>query len=769
MNAIELISQDLFDKVRSRYSNLEMGDEDGNVTSDPREARFFDFDFTMEGNTLGRVSISLNERGSLKIFYGQGILEDSDPYTQEIWFDFLKEMRNFAKRRLLRFDTRDITKSNLNKTDFQYLAQTGSKEDNMSESRMFGSSKSSYLPLEKTRLIIRHNKAVDETQRGARSRNINSLYVENAEGERFKYPFIHLAGAKAMQRHVANGGRPYDDCGNAIIKMSEQIAQLNAFKRHVGHHDSMHSGVNEIMERACMKLENLRNQIHHLSKQKHYEDWKLTVSPSDDQMVIDQATMEDYKSKFTVSTFAEDLSQYFPLIHSIMRETGEVDLESYVGETSNDEEYCDSCDRPADDCVCDDEDEAVKEHSSFARFTNWADSLVEGTLSDDEIANLQDLLSTELTLGVDGVNAIESLQGVGIEDEDLFSALEQLAKVNPEADPGPTIGAWLSKIDPDAAHALGMEHEEPAPANPQGEADQYADADAAAYGTMEDSEMNELSKSTLGSYAKKASSSGDERSASNLSSRAAHKLATAEPGDDGERDDRKSFNRSKGIGRAIDRLSKEDQVDELSKSTLGSYVKKAAKDAEDAGRDQEYYGSQQDYDRGEKRQKGIGRAVDRLSKEETNPKAIPKNTDYVDRKEKLAKASAHGTKRGPFHNIGKGLKAFVQGKEEPIDEFSKEPTVTSRDIAEMVKSFYDRETKKFPLGKTGVVTKVRKELGDKAAALAERLVNHLEVDEGELTGAGSDMAVEPNDSISPVHGNDVEAFEDIMRLAGLKK
>ena len=710
MNAIELISQDLFDKVRSRYSNLEMGDEDGNVTSDPREARFFDFDFTMEGNTLGRVSISLNERGSLKIFYGQGILEDSDPYTQEIWFDFLKEMRNFAKRRLLRFDTRDITKSNLNKTDFQYLAQTGSKEDNMSESRMFGSSKSSYLPLEKTRLIIRHNKAVDETQRGARSRNINSLYVENAEGERFKYPFIHLAGAKAMQRHVANGGRPYDECGSAIVKMSEQIAQLNAFKRHVGHHDSMHSGVNEIMERACMKLENLRNQIHALSKQKHYEDWKLTVSPSDDQMVIDQATMEDYKSKFTVSTFAEDLSQYFPLIHSIMRETGEVDLESYVGETSNDED----CQCESTPCDCDDEDESVKEHSSFARFTNWADSLVEGTLSDDEIASLQELLGTELTLGVDGVNAIESLQGVGIEDEDLFSALEQLAKVNPEADPTPTIGAWLSKIDPDAAHALGMEHEEPAPANPQGEADQYADADAAAYGTMEDSEMYELSKDTLSSYAKKASSSGDERSASNLASRAAYKLATAEPSDDGERDDRKSFNRSKGIGRA----------------------------------------------------------VDRLSKEETNPKAIPKNTDYVDRKEKMAKASAHGTKRGPFHNIGKGLKAFVQGKEEPIDEFSEEPAVTSRDIAEMVKSFYDRETKKFPLGKTGVVTKVRKELGDKAAALAERLVNHLEVDEGELTGAGSDMAIEPNDSISPVHGgnnNDVEAFEDIMRLAGLKK
>lgn len=40
MNIIEIIAQDVFDKVRSRFSNLEMGDESGAVTSDPKEARF---------------------------------------------------------------------------------------------------------------------------------------------------------------------------------------------------------------------------------------------------------------------------------------------------------------------------------------------------------------------------------------------------------------------------------------------------------------------------------------------------------------------------------------------------------------------------------------------------------------------------------------------------------------------------------------------------------------------------------------------------------
>ena len=574
MNAIEIISQDLFDKVRSRYSNLEMGDETGNVTSDPREARFFDFDYTIEGNNLGRVSISINERGSLKMFYGQGILENADPISQNMWFDFLREMRNFAKRRLLRFDTRDITKSNLDKTDFQYLASVGTKEDTMSESKMFGSSKSSYLPLEKTRLIIRHSKAVDENQRGARSRNINSIYIENEEGERFKYPFIHKAGALAMQRHVANGGRPYDDCGKAIIKMSEQIAQLAAFKKHVGKHDSMHADANEITERACMKLDGLRNHIGSLSKQHHYDTWKETIAPGsqDEQAVLDQATMENYKSKFTVSTFAEDLSQYFPLIHSIMKEAGDVDLDEYVGEAHGDDhDVCPECHE--DPCVCNNE-KTVKE---FREFEAWANAIVEGTMGDDMIAALKDLLSNEsLTLGVDGVSAIEALEGIGITDDQLNAALHQLSKLNPEADPTPTIGAWLAKEDPEAAKALGMEN--------------------------------------------------------------------------------------------------------------------------------------------------------------TPSQKVPSEP--------------------PAPEGGEMEPVAPEGEEQPTDEEMEsemeQPEASIREVAEMVKSFYDRETGKFPLGETGVVTKIRKEMGDRAGMLAEKLIQSLIASH---PSSGEASAVISHSTSEPVHQN----------------
>ena len=80
-----------------------------------------------------------------------------------------------------------------------------------------GTAKRSYENLDKAKLIIRHKGKVDETVPGARSRQIQSLYIENEDGERFKYPITHLAGARAMMRHVANGGRPHDEFGQHKI------------------------------------------------------------------------------------------------------------------------------------------------------------------------------------------------------------------------------------------------------------------------------------------------------------------------------------------------------------------------------------------------------------------------------------------------------------------------------------------------------------------------------------------------------------------------
>ena len=465
MNIIEIIAQDVFDKVRGRFSNLEMGNEEGAVTSNPKEARFFDFDFTIEDKNLGRVSVSINERGSLKIFYSQGITEGVDSVSTGIWYDFLKEMRYFAKRRMLVFDTRDITKGNLNKNDFQYLAQNGSKEDNMNESKMYGTPTRSYKTLEnkkkkfKTRMVIRHSESVDESVPGARSRKIDSIFIENHLGERYKMPVNSLKTAGAMLRHVANEGVPYDNVGKRIIEMGTQMAELASFRRHASLHDSMNSEANEILERCNAKFMEIRSTLEGLSKPNYYEAWVENFEPSmEEGFDLDEATLEDYKSKFTVNKFEENLAQYFPLVHKIMQETGTIDLEDVVSEDEVSEDYNDQTD---------------ESKIGFDAFESWADAVVEGTLNPDTLGQLIELLQTGLTFGGnDAFGAIAALENIGMSNhrdwDKLEAALRGAAGANPDGDPKDVIVPWLQKDDPEAAAEIQRmtEPQQAAPVEP---------------------------------------------------------------------------------------------------------------------------------------------------------------------------------------------------------------------------------------------------------------------------------------------------------------
>ena len=341
-------SNDLFNKIRSKFGNITIGDSAGNATADPKQAVFFDFEFSEAEDKFGRVSISLADGESMKVFYNRDLINKIDETEKGDWFHFIKELKDFAVEHQLNFDVRDITKSSLNKQDYQNLADTnkavntaemseelaritklaGLEKAPVSEG-LTGTSKSSFENLDKTKLIIRHKGKVDENVPGARSRQINSLYIENEDGERFKYPIVHLAGARAMTRHVANGGRPHDDFGQHIIQTSEDIAKLNSFARFVSNKDQLNDSAGDIIEQTKMKLENLRNYVKNLSKQSHYEaavkDFKTPEA-----VEMDDATANNYREKFTLKNLDNRVEDALPLIHRVMSEYKDSDMPAPV-------------------------------------------------------------------------------------------------------------------------------------------------------------------------------------------------------------------------------------------------------------------------------------------------------------------------------------------------------------------------------------------------------------------------------------------------------
>ena len=326
-------SSDLFNKIRSQFNSIQIGDSTGQPTADPQEAVFFDFEFAEDKATFGRVSVSLADGESMKVFYNRDLVSKIDEDSRSEWYAFLKELKDFAVEHQLAFDVRDITKSNLAKQDYKNLADTNVtvNTDEMSEElnritklagvkeSMTGTTRSSYENLDKTRLIIRHSGPVDENVPGARSRHINSLYIENEDGERFKYPITHLAGARAMTRHVSNGGRPHDEFGQHIVKTSENIAQLNSFSRYVSHKDQLNDNAGDIIEQTKLKLENLRTYMKNLNKQAHYDEASKNFKPSAIADISDD-DRSAYREKFTMKHLDDRVENVLPLIHSIMQE-----------------------------------------------------------------------------------------------------------------------------------------------------------------------------------------------------------------------------------------------------------------------------------------------------------------------------------------------------------------------------------------------------------------------------------------------------------------
>lgn len=470
MDARNNIATDLFYKIRSRFTGLKLGTDAGEITISPEDARFFDFDF-MEGEMpIGHVSISLAEPNSMKVYFSTGITESMNTAQKNNWYAFLKELRIFAKRRLLHFDTRDIAKDNLDKRDYAFLTQNAQSkpsqpntiqqpvgESIMAESTMYGSKNMSYQKLMDTRLIIKHSQAVmDDTQPGARTRNISALFVENQDGERFKYPFIHLAGARAMQRHVANGGLPYDDVGKSIIQMSEEIAQLKSFSNYVVRNDLMNTGNDSIVERSQHQLNKLREQIKALSKQSHYDNYRESFQPQEAYEVPEEV-VEDYTEKFTVKNFKEDIKSVFPVIYRLMKES-ELGYGDIVAMTQKEQVA--------------NEDLEVDSYDEFEKFESWVMNLGEESniLSQDPeeqtlaVQNLQSLVGEHFPAGVDGTNAIESLKGI-IEDPDLFKQIKEQAKQDPDSCVRGLVKDWLTNNAPDILEQLdfGDYVEEPAP------------------------------------------------------------------------------------------------------------------------------------------------------------------------------------------------------------------------------------------------------------------------------------------------------------------
>lgn len=287
----------------------------GKSVAIPEDARFF---YVKSPNMMVHIDDNTNE---LKFHIGEDVDIDNEKVN-----NMMKQLKSLARTNMLDFDIRSFGK-HIEPKNYAYKVEQN-KENTMNDQvnegmgPLSGSSRTSRQTLENVKIILKHRAPVNEESRGSRSRNISAIFVETGEGERFKYPFIHLNGARAMARHVASGGETHDMVGEAIVELSDNLSRLKEFMNVVNKQQLVNETNRADVWNVKRSVMAIKEKIQKIQGAKGYASFveDMALNGRKTQEEISEEMVDAYVKKFTKSTFEENLKDIFPLLHKVNEE-----------------------------------------------------------------------------------------------------------------------------------------------------------------------------------------------------------------------------------------------------------------------------------------------------------------------------------------------------------------------------------------------------------------------------------------------------------------
>jgi hypothetical protein len=299
MNNKAEINTKIFDFLKGNGLKLTLKDDQGNDTLDVDIAERF---FSSDPNVMVTVDSAEKE---VKLSRSKVVDED-------IINKIHKGIKEIAHNGLYSFKYKIYGKNITPKHD-EYKVKAEVTEASLG--KMYGSTKTSYQPLDAVKIVVRHNKPVNEEVRGSRSRQISKIFIQRAD-ERFALPHKSLAGARAMARHVHNGGNPFDQVGNSINEMVQNISELSQFVRYVDKKGLVNEQNNEYVQIAKESISTMRQNLKQLSGAKSYAkavdtiDAMNTLTLSEDE--------HDLSGLFTEKHVDNTVQSAFPSINRLV-------------------------------------------------------------------------------------------------------------------------------------------------------------------------------------------------------------------------------------------------------------------------------------------------------------------------------------------------------------------------------------------------------------------------------------------------------------------
>jgi hypothetical protein len=419
MRELDKISSDLFDKIRSRFEPVKLGDKSANDTNNPEAARFFNFDYTsQDGHNFGNITISIVDEKHLKIVYGSNITDALDDSQQQEWSQFLRTMRKFARRNGLIFDNRDINRSNLDIRDIKQQAGTDATfnkdELAISEGRLYGmgnNKRMSFGDVGTHKIIIKHRDQINPEKRGDRGRQIEHVFIETPVGERFLLDHTNLHGARATANHLRHGGKIGDEGSELINEMVREMASMRHFVRAMRNRTFEDRETTGMVEAAMHRYNEVKENLKKFQGRNGQE--LLMNMMADPGEIGEDLDIDALRERFVKKIYDDRFNEALPYVYKAYQSRKKMNTAETV------------------------------------EFESWANSVTEATWDSDtddmDEDKLTRLFQKPIAAGMDGVDGIAAIGSIqDLDAEDLQTSIKKLSQAQgPDADIRNTIIGWL--------------------------------------------------------------------------------------------------------------------------------------------------------------------------------------------------------------------------------------------------------------------------------------------------------------------------------------
>jgi len=314
----ESLNRELF-RLLSRYKSKPL-DAEGKVTPVPEEADVFKFEFTKDGEDYGTVYVTIDEERVLTLYYGDDVADSPGDKTpglgyDDTWWGLHDQLSAWRMTKGLRgFKTQNKDRVGDDMARRNHMRN----KDKIAEGYYpMGKSRSYSDAVPSVKIVIEHSRVIEEGEQ--RYRNINRIFLENQDGERYLLDTKKPGIARVYARHIAEGGKVNDDRWNHVHSLCEEYSKMAGFVR-ATRNGQFNESAQSLVNEGIAHYQSLRESLSRMTGKRGYNSYFESWTPS---LMEDGTEENNLNELFVQETLDPRIESVMPILNRIHKKVSE--------------------------------------------------------------------------------------------------------------------------------------------------------------------------------------------------------------------------------------------------------------------------------------------------------------------------------------------------------------------------------------------------------------------------------------------------------------